>query len=270
MLITKKFVLLNYPKTGSTFAREAIQKLYSEKYRENPVVSKILRKLKVREPAIQELMLPNIKVKGVSRPRDQHGCYCQIPSRYKNREVVTVVRNPFTRFLSAYKYGWWKKYPPVSQLLLDKHFPHFPDLSFDEYVDLTELGVEHGRLGRPPGNLGSQTVQFIQMFFNNPESTLEKVDDKYLENQQYLKDVPAITFLRQETLNEDLAEFLIQKGFSADDVNFILNMKKINTTNSEKVAGAVWTPKTLSYVKHKEKAMFDIFREKGINYDSPL
>lgn len=81
MLVTDSFVMLNYPKTGSSFARKVIKDLYARQ-----------PKSWFRRRWCKELILPNIRTCGAD---DQHGCYSQIPPQYRNREVMSIVRNPF-------------------------------------------------------------------------------------------------------------------------------------------------------------------------------
>jgi hypothetical protein len=131
MIITEIFVMLNLPKTGSTFARTVIKELYKPS-----ILKKILVKLRLVPRDLIELKLPNIKMP--NRIFDQHGTYSQIPKKYLNRPVFSVVRNPYTRFLSAYQFKSWANpnQLTVDRSILERDFPTFPDLDMDTYVDL--------------------------------------------------------------------------------------------------------------------------------------
>jgi hypothetical protein len=124
MLITDSFVMLNYPKTGTSFARQVIKELYA------------------REPRrwfgrwCKELILPNIRTPGVA---DQHGTYSQLPRRYRNREIVAIIRNPYDRFLSVFEFRYWVNVPLLPWDVVYRRFPSFPSLTLDEYVDFDEL-----------------------------------------------------------------------------------------------------------------------------------
>ena len=58
MIITKDFVVINYPKTGSTFVRTVIKKLYEKRKTKNPII-KLGQRIGLIEPEIIELILPN-------------------------------------------------------------------------------------------------------------------------------------------------------------------------------------------------------------------
>jgi hypothetical protein len=217
-------------------------------------------------------MLPNIKISHSERPPDQHGCYCQIPAVYANREVVTVVRNPYDRFLSAYEFRWWEKYPPVPDSILAEYFPLFPDLAIDDYVRLDKYAMIHGRLGgrEVSGKIGNQTIQFIQMFFKNPEDVLDSISDEYIDSDSVFEDIATITFLRQEKLNEELATFLKLKGFSKEEVKYVRQLDRVNVTPKRAPDRyELWTENALDYIEQNERMIFRILAAKGIIYERP-
>lgn len=273
MIVTDSFVLLNHPKTGSTFARTVLKEIHKRRLKRRPLRRKLLDKLGITaKPFLQELMLPNIKVPGSTQPPNQHGCYCQIPESHQDRPVVTVVRNPYDRFLSIYRFRWWRKHPLFSREILDEHLPSFPDLSLDEFVHYSELAMRYGRMGGRPvnANVGNQTVQFIQMFFRNPQRVLDGLTDAYLDSEQVFEDLAPITFLKQEDLNRQLADFLLQKGYSQEEADYVIAREPVNVT-PEKVsdAGSLWTPQALDYVEHHERMIFRILAARGIVYKAP-
>jgi len=274
MLITDTFVLLNYPKTGSTFARTCIKDIYHQRIAKRTLLRRCSDRAGLTsKPFLRELILPNRKVTHAQRSPDQHGCYCQIPDAYKNREIVTVVRNPFTRFLSTYEFRSWEKFPPVPHHILTEHFPSFPDLDIDDYVRLNKLGMIHGRLnGRNiNGKIGNQTVQFIQMFFRNPDLVLKKISDDYVDSDQIFEDIAPLTFLRQENLNEELSAFLHSKGFSQEETEYVRLRERLNVTPGRTPdRNKLWTKNALDYVQQNERMLFRVFAAKGITYESPL
>jgi hypothetical protein len=252
MIITDDFILLNYPKTGSTFARTVIKEIYQKRLARRHWGRKISDRVGLTsKPFIQELILPNIKVKHADREPDQHGCYSQIPHIYRNRQVISIVRNPYSRFLSGYEFRWWVQFPPVPQNLLAERFPSFPDLDIDDYVRLQEYGavyrVSNGR--NIKGTIGNQTIQFIQMFFKNPDDVLDNISDEYIDSDQIFEDVADIKFLRQENLNEELADFLQQTGYSQEEVEYARLRNKVNETPKRSLhRNQLWTKKALDYI----------------------
>lgn len=273
MLVTESFILLNYPKTGSTFARTAIKEIYQRRVSERSAARRILDRLGIMpRPFIRELMLPNIMISGVQRPADQHGTYSQIPPQYRDREIVTICRNPYSRFISTYEFGWWREHPPINSQLIVEHFPQFPDLSLDDYVRFSELAMRHGRLkGKDTqARVGNQTVQFIQMFFRNPPSILDNITDEYIDSDRIFEDIAPVTFLKQETLNQDLADYLAGHGFTRKELDFVRARDKINVTPDKTPdAGKLWTQCALDYVRNNERLIFRILEARGIHYNEP-
>lgn len=273
MLITNQFVMLNLPKTGSTFARTVIKELHKSRLTRQSLLTRLLQRLHVMKyPMCRDLLLPNIKLKGVTAEPDQHGTYSQIPYEYRSLPVMSVVRNPYSRFMSGYEFRWWEAHPPIKDSLLAEHFPNFPNLTVDDFVRLNELDVIHGRLeGRKPdAEVGIQTIQFIQMFFKDPDRVLQNLTDEYLDSDEIFNDMAEITFLRQENLNEDLADFLAGIGYSAEEVDHVRSRDRVNVTSKQAPdRNALWTPTALDYVRRKERMIFRILETKGIVYKEP-
>jgi hypothetical protein len=123
--------MLNLPKTGSTFARTVIKEVYQPS-----LLKKILVKLRLVPRDLMELRLPNIKMP--NQNFDQHGTYDQIPKEYLNRTVFSIIRNPYSNFLSLYQFRSWAnpEQLTVDKLILERDFPSFPELDIDSYADL--------------------------------------------------------------------------------------------------------------------------------------
>lgn len=78
MLIISDFFLLNYPKTGTTFTRRIIKTIYKNKYEELPL------------PVILDRIFP-------------HEIYPQIPLERQGNKAVSVIQNPFDRYMFLQK-----------------------------------------------------------------------------------------------------------------------------------------------------------------------
>lgn len=256
MLITDKFVVLNMPKTGSTFVRTVIKDIYRQ------------RAERGGRDEFAELILPNINAPKV--PHNQHGAYCQIPPAARNKTVVTVTRNPYERFLSHYEFRWWAKLHSLSRETLDRHFPHFPNLNLDEYVAFLELSDQNA-LPNNPWKIGNQTIRFIRMYFENPAVTLQSLSPDYFKDtSRFMRELEGIVFLRNENLNEELAAFLARMGFSQAEVEFCRSHQRVNVTERPKVERSqVWTPRALNYVEHHERFLFQMLSAVGITYKKP-
>ncbi len=162
MVITDQFVMLNLPKTGSSFARKALKKVHHY----DTLPNKILRKLSLAGSSMIELSHPSLDRQFPEDLRDQHGTYRQIPEEHRHKTVVSVIRNPVDRYVSAYLFGWWKINLHTTEKRLRQAFPHFPELSFREYYEMINLFGRENRLrGMSPRiDLGFYTIQFIQFF----------------------------------------------------------------------------------------------------------
>lgn len=273
MLITDSFVLLNYPKTGSTFARTVIKDIYKRRRAQQSLLRRLSDRLGFTSgPFLKELILPIVTESHLKGRRDQHGCYCQIPDVYRDREVVSIVRNPYTRFLSAYEFRSWERRPPAPKEILAEHFPTFPNLDLDDYVRLSEYIMVHGRLkGRNVnGRIGNQTIQFIQMFFKDPNVVLEKVSDDYLDSDQVFEDIAPVTFLKQEALNEELAAFLIKKGYAREEAAYALSREKVNVTEKSTAdRSTLWTKRAIDYIEQNDRMIFRVLAAHGMRYPRP-
>ena len=167
MIITNKFVMLNYPKTGSSFTREILKELH---HTYDNLPSKILKKIGlINKPSMVELMVS----KGRGIERSQHGDYKQIPEEHKHKKIVTIVRNPLQRYISEYLYGWWREHPEGFGKEIEERFHNFPELSFDEYYNMISLSARN----ESKKNIGYETIRFIKFYFKNPGKVLLEFDD---------------------------------------------------------------------------------------------
>jgi hypothetical protein len=262
MIVTDSFVLLNLPKTGSTFTRSVIKKLFNE---DNPTVfDKIKWKLKISDKKVKELKFENVKVNFRSN-KDQHGIYDQIPSKYKNskREIVSTIRDPFTAYISRYNFESWKKHRWPHLEERKKKYPHYPDLSFYEYVDAVNMNISHRLqdVELPKGlKIGELSLQFIQMFCRNHKDLIPKLHKDFKSDSSLNDHFPEITFLRQENLNEELYEFFLRHSWKQSDLAFISNEKKKNVSTTDKYKNYL-TDDVVNIILDMEWFLFELFPE---------
>lgn len=257
MIVTSQFVVLNLPKTGSSFVREVLKAIYKKR-----------RWRWGADRMLKEYMLPRLggAVPGV----DQHGTFRQIPARFRHLPVVAAVRNPYSKLLSAYEYRWWAQHPLLPREQIDRHFPHFPDLSLEEFVQLWDLSAVQRLGGSNPLGTGRQTIQFCNFFFRDPDKAIASLSDPYVESGAFKDDMVNVTFLRQEHLREDLAAFLRRFGFSPEELEICHRYGLVNkTTGGVSDRNTLWTPAALESVKTSERFLLRMLDQLGIHYDPP-
>lgn len=257
MLVTSQFVVLNLPKTGSSFVREVLKAIYNKR-----------RWKWGADRMLKEFMLPRLGggVPGV----DQHGTFRQIPPRFKHLPVVAAVRNPYSKLLSAYEYRWWAQNPLLPKEELTRRFPHFPELSLDEFVEMWELTALRRLGGSNPLGLGRQTVQFFNFFFRDPPKALASLSDDYVETGAFRDDMAEVTFLKQEKLRDDLAAFLERFGFSPEELEICRRYRSVNKTKGGvSDRSTLWTPNALQSVETSERFMLRMLDHLGISYQPP-
>lgn len=264
MLICPDFIILNSPKTGSSFVREVVKTIFDNRYKK--FLYRRMIKFGLKEH-YQELMFPHFMM---GYP-DQHGGYYQIPSKFINRKIVSVVRNPYHKFLSEYRFRWWEKHPEINTDLIRKHLPLFPNLTIDEFIEYRKILAKE--ILRKYGNendirIGVQSLQFIKMFFREPFEVIKILEEKHFDDEIFFKQYLAdINFLEQKKLNKQLYSFLIKNNISKNESNFILGYDRVNISPNKNKA--ILTKNIIDYVNRNERFLFNVLRYKGFCYNFP-
>lgn len=252
--------MLNFPKTGSSFARAIIRKAYNRRL---SAPLRLLSAVGLSSGLVRELASPKIDEQASQGLVDQHGTYRQIPAEYRDRLVTTISRNPFSRYLSAYRFRWWATHPPAPLPSIRKRYPRFPDLTFEEYYDMAHrFGVPDRLAGaRINVSLGLHSLQFIQFYCAQPAKVLAKLSEAYLDSGEIRDDLaPNIRFLRQENLNSDIAELLRDVGFRPSELAFIGSADRINVTEpSDKSKSDCMSPSVAAEILRRDRLLFDLF-----------
>jgi len=139
MLATKDFVLLNMPKTGSSFARSVIKKAYRARATRSPLsrVAKLWGASHLSDP-LEEILVAPLDARHRSG-LSQHGTIEQIPNRHRAKPIISVTRHPLTRLVSAYRFKDWARFPPAQVTQLEAEFPSWPNLSVEEWYDMVPI-----------------------------------------------------------------------------------------------------------------------------------
>lgn len=263
MIITKKFVVLNLPKTGSSFVRKVIKDIYYK--RQKKLFVKLLSKFQINYFIFYEIMtehprLPNYK--------DQHGCFDQIPKQYNNKKILSVVRDPYLRLESLYKFKWWAKNPPVEIKKIKALFPNFPNLNLKQFLKMNLISNEQMKEKYDIDKnlkIGNQSIQFIRFFFKNHRKVLAELDEDYILKGYFKNDLCDVTLLKNENLNNELAQFLLENNFSEEEANSVLKHDKVNVTKSNFDKSLIGQ-ELITFVNENEWILFEILKYKGLNY----
>lgn len=235
MIITESFVWINYPKTGSTFVRECLRKLYQTPWIDLPKV------LRMRGRFLEELKVPETRpgVGGREGKPTPHGRVSQIPTEHKNKPILSSIRGPVERLKSLYAYGDWRKLdqlPRVTSVILDK-YPSFPNFDFTEFLAY-RADLYQGSLitvGQASYNIGPQSADFLRFFSTLSPGLGENFN--FRSWQDLRAQLGQTTFLHIDCLNQDLFNALISFGFKECDAGFVRDKPVVNKSQDCKIDG---------------------------------
>ena len=171
MLFTDSFVYVHEPKTGGTFVTSVLFRLYEFKWTYLTRVASTLRTELVHQNRYGTLIYHNNK----------HGGCSDIPAAQRHKPVLATVRNPYDMYVSQYEFGWWKRkeWLPYFQAIpgFQQRYPHFPQISFAEYVTLSNLAFsDQPGAADDPGSIGLLSEMFIKFYCQQPRAVLAALD----------------------------------------------------------------------------------------------
>ncbi|MFY0593574.1 hypothetical protein [Roseivirga sp.] len=265
MIICKDFILLNNPKTGSTYARAIIKEVY--KYKGN-FTYKALLKLGLLKPEYLELKHPNLEFP--KRPKNQHGTYAQIPDRHKEKDVLSIVRDPYDKFVSTYEYRYWLKRRPDETILKELQIQDLSKITIDDFVriQLGHIKRKHPILSEL--QIGGQTLHFILMFFKEPYQVLQNLSEDFFYKGHYKEHLGNVNFLDQRKLSNQLFQYLETKDISDQAMKRAREVQPINKNNNRaSIDKYRWSEFSLDYVSVYERFLFFMLKELGFEYAKP-
>lgn len=251
MILTDSFVVINVPRTGSTFIRKVLRHLH------RPWSSR----------GYCELTLPidrTWKAERLGR-RSQHGRWGQIPPSHRHLPVVSVIRQPLDHAVSHYNHKDWWMAPPVDEELLRCRFRAWPQLSFAEYLDFDhEFGLPDVlKDTHTPAEIGTLTAHFLRFFARDPDATLSGLTDTRIESGALASDLAPIHWLRHHCLVDDLSAFLRDMGYPTRQIERVRRHRRVNV--SQQRAGRHWrmfySPEQEALKRYRERALFRLFPE---------
>lgn len=260
MIITPHMVLLNYPRTGSTWARGVLRRLHGV---EGRALAQRLAGTRLGWRGFHELTLPIDRTATALREgrRSQHGSYRQIPSWAANRPVVSVGREPLVHLESAYHHGFWRDHPAAPLREVREALPAFPDLDLPGYVEYLERFALPDVLqgAEPRAAVGVQTAQFLRFFHPQPQEALATLTDEDLDGEALVAALPRVRFLRTERLQQDLARLLAEQGYDPSAVEQAMAQSDRNASARRRVEGPHLAAALRERVAHRERLLVRLF-----------
>lgn len=255
MVITDRFLYIHIPKSGGTFVEKALRLLLAAE----------------SELYIDTSSPPN---RGRFGCPDQHERYCQVPIEYRMKQLLVTIRNPYDHHVSLFEFGWWKSHPhdTFDPLRIKAAFPHFPELSFGEYLAAVNEWELIDPSYAPPGGygaladlgLGPLTFDFIRFLSPDPDSVFARLS-QFLAEKSYRHDMPAATFIPTHRLNTGLHGFLLEMGFERSRIDFILSLGRELPEGSTRTEEMTWpgyyTEESRQLIRERERFLFEIFPE---------
>ena len=256
MLITDRFVMLNFPKTGSSFARSVLKELHEPK----GVRQFLGRFMPLRNGLREELVVPHRFQPARHAYPSQHGVYVQVPVPDRDKTIMSIMRDPLDRLISGYEFKHWTRYQDEQLEMLRERFPSFPDLSFEEFLSYSyEINLP---TTLPPGmrtDVGPLTVQFIRFFARDPLRTMLSLHDGLDLAAVKEEHFVPVRLLHMEHLREELTTFLVEMGYARERLAFIAEKPRVNTTTRSRPE--YLTPAIVDRVLHAERFVYQLLPE---------
>lgn len=260
MILTDSFVMLNFPRTGSTSVRSALRQLYGPWWNALGLDSSPRP-----SSGFRELLLPIDRTRKAERlaRTSQHGRWGQIPESHRHLPVVSILRHPLDLAVSHFVHDDWWKSPPIDEAVLRRRFPSWPHLPFAQYLDFEhEFALPDVLKGmRPPAEIGNLTAHFLRFFARDPDATLAGLTDARIDSGELAGDLPPIRWLRHDHLIDDLTEFLREFGHPPRRLERIRRHPRLNVSIAR--AGRPWRdfydPGLEALKRHRERALFRLF-----------
>ncbi|MGB1216322.1 MAG: hypothetical protein ACPG5P_00515, partial [Saprospiraceae bacterium] len=203
MIITDKFIFINYPKTGSTFVRKTIKEIHNKN-----ATSKFWNLLSKKETFYRIYKAPNLRAFNVPDRKDsfnEHGLRNQIPDKYKHLKIYSIKRSIFEILVSIYEYRDWEKTLPFSYKNIKEDYPNYPEISFKEFIEISykkSFYAGHPKIGENALKIGFVSINLILFFCKEPFKILMNWDHHSISKIK--EEINEVVFLKNEVLNNDL------------------------------------------------------------------
>ncbi len=250
MILTDDFVYIHQPKTGGTFVTHVVERLYQG-----------------GDGAPGK--------RGGLVNTHKHGACSEVPEAWRSKPLLTTIRNPYDRYVSQYRFAWWKRYPDMycGEDEMRAMFPHYPDLTFGEFLLLASTRFVNRHQRKETGfhndnfpeerRLGWHTEQFVRFYCVNPREVFRAIDESYIAEGRCRQDMFPVRFTFSDSLNGELHAFLLEIGHAPEDIAFILDAERIYPAEGGRALEDRWesyyTPELKRLVRTRERLLFQLF-----------
>jgi len=248
MIFTPDFVFIHLTKTGGTYVTQMLARLYGERFVDDRSLG------------------------------DEHGTCNDIPDEHRGKPLLSTARNPYDRYVSQYRYGWWKVAPQdyCGAAAMREMFPHWPDITFAEFLELANTKFLNCHRGAPNGfvndnfppqrRLGWHTESFVRFYFHDPRQVYARLDEETIASGSFVRDMHDIHFLRTADLRRGLHDYLLAVGHRPEDLSFILSSKRVVPEDAFKRPEndpwqSYYTPALKDFVRTRERLIFRHFQD---------
>jgi hypothetical protein len=152
-------------------------------------------------------------------------------------------------------------------------FPHYPDLSFGDFLVLANTRFVNCHQRQETGfrndhlvddlRLGWHTEQFVRFYCRTPREVFAAISEDYIASGRCRQDMFPLTFTFSDNLNVELHAFLLDVGHRAEDVAFVVDADRVYPAEGGRDLGDRWesyyTPELKRFVRTRERLLFELF-----------
>lgn len=245
MIVTRDFVFISNPRTGSSFVRNALRAAYGPDWSEEGAAG----------AAATELTLPVRRGAGING-QDHHGTLSQIPLAHADKRIISVVRNPYTLLVSLFELGLWHRRASLGSS--STTFEAFLRAQADAARARWGIAIERE-------NFGPLSLHFVQMFASNPQKAFAAISSG-ASVSEVGREIPLVTFLRQEQLIGGLCETL-GRWLSVAQLERLSRVRPTHiTARSRPWSPAMFHSGLGEAIRCEESFIFHFLAERGIVY----
>ncbi|UCF68244.1 MAG: hypothetical protein JSV80_02780 [Acidobacteriota bacterium] len=263
MIVTDRFVFLAFPRTGTTFVRNALKQLYRR--RGLPLLARLGIGHRDQRGWLRELSTPMTDTASAEFEgrRSPHGSFRQIPAEHRGLPVFSSFRNPFDLLVSGFEHRFWQQHPIRDVATLQHKYPGYPDLNFEQYVGMMlDDGVQDILRGKPnQARVGRLTLRFLKFYCREPDAVIDALSDDDVDGHDFSRDLAPVRFVHSENLVAELRQVLADFGVPPERTEFMIGLPRVNVAEARR--DRPWTdyysPKLRERVRHAERLLFRLF-----------